>query len=130
MATHTGLEGIVKIGANAIAKITSWNFTESANAIPDNAIDDAWENNKGGRKKWAGSLNCNWDPADANGQELLSVGSTVTLDLYGNGEASGDTKWAGDALITEAQRDWSDESMVTVAISFVGDGVLTKSTIA
>lgn len=130
MATHTGSEGIVKVGSNTVAKVTGFSLSVSANMIADNAIDDAWESNNAGRKKWSGSINCNWNPADTSGQQALTIGASVTLNLYGNGATTGDTLFSGTALINEISRDWSDESMVKATFQFVGDGTLTESTVA
>ena len=40
MATHTGSEGTVKVGANAIAEIRSFSLEETADTLEDTTMGD------------------------------------------------------------------------------------------
>lgn len=130
MATHWGNEGVVKVGANAIAEITEFEFTESVDPIDDTAMGDAYSTHIAGSgiKKWAGSLNCHWDELDTNGQVLLVVGASVTLNLYPEGATTGDIYWSGLATITErGQTVKMDGETIKANFSFMGNGALTRA---
>ncbi len=42
MATHTGSEGTVKVGANAIAEIRSYSLEETADTAEDTSMGDSY----------------------------------------------------------------------------------------
>ena len=80
-------------------------------------------------KAWSGSFDGFWDETDTMGQGALSAGGTVTLNLYPEGDASGDTYWTGDAIITEIAYNASFDGIVEASFSFTGTGALTETTV-
>ena len=46
MATHTGSEGTVKVGANAIAEIRSFSIEETADTVEDTSMGDTYRTHK------------------------------------------------------------------------------------
>lgn len=128
MANHTGSEGTVKIGANAVAEVTGWSLSHRANTIDDSELSDAAETHKLGRTSWDGSVDCHWDETDTTGQGALTVGASVTLNLYPEGATSGDTYYTGTATVTQIERSASIDSIVSAKFSFKGTGVLSSST--
>ena len=56
MATHTGSEGTVKIGANAIAEIRSYSIEETGDTIEDTTMGDSARTYKAGLKDFSGSI--------------------------------------------------------------------------
>ena len=100
MATHKGSEGTVKVGANAVAEIRSYSLEESADTLEDTSMGDSARTYKSSLTSFSGSLDVFWDETDTNGQGALTIGSEVTLNVYPEGDTSGDTYYAGTAIVT------------------------------
>ncbi len=131
MATHKGNSGSIKIGANAVAEITSWSLSQQTEMLEDTAMGDTDKSFKTGLKSWNGSINCWWDPSDSNGQELLNNGENATLILGPGGLAQADVTYSGDAIISDLERSGEKEgSIVTATFNFQGNGALTQGTVA
>ena len=132
MATHWGNEGQVKLGANTVAEVMEFEFTETVQPIDDTAMGDAYKTHIGGSgiKEWSGSMTCHWDETDTNGQQAMTVGASVTLNLYPEGSTSGDTYWSGTASITErSQTTKMDGETIRATFTFMGNGTLTRGTV-
>ena len=128
MATHTGSEGTVKIGANAIAEIRSYTIDETGDTIEDTTMGDTARTYKAGLKDFTGSVDVYWDETDTTGQGALTVGSEVTIKFYPEGTTSGDTYYSGSAIVTGLTINGSFDGMVEASINVQGTGALTKST--
>lgn len=132
MATHAGNLGEVKLGSNNVAEIIEFEFTEKTEPIDDTAMGDAYKTHIAGSgiKEWSGSMTCHWDETDTNGQVAMTVGASVTLNLYPEGDGSGATYWTGTATITErAQTTKMDGETIRANFTFMGNGALTRSTV-
>jgi lipopolysaccharide biosynthesis protein len=128
MANHTGSEGTVKVGANAVAEIRSFSIDETGDTIEDTALGDSFRSFKAGMRQWSGTIDTWWDETDTNGQGVLDVGSSVTLNFQPEGSDSGDTQIQGTALITGKTINSSFDGMVEASYSVQGSGGLTEST--
>lgn len=129
MATHKGSEGTVKIGSNTIAEIVSWSLETTANTIDTTEIGDSWMSKVAGKNSWSGSIECYWDETDSSGQGAMTEGASVTLNLYPEGDGSGDTYYTGSVVITGISRGGAGDSIVNATYSFEGDGALTTTTV-
>jgi hypothetical protein len=129
MANHQGSEGIVKVGANVVAEVRSWQLSESADTIEDTTMGDTAKTFKSSLTEWEGSLECYWDETDTNGQEALTSGAEVSLNLHPEGDTSGDTYFSGSVIVTGISRQGASEGMVEASFNFKGNGVLTQSTV-
>lgn len=129
MATHHGKNGVVKVGSNAVAEVQQFSVTEQVGTVDDTAMGDTDETHLVGIKSWNGSLQCSWDETDTNGQEALTVGASVTLNLYPEGTGSGASYMTGTATITEVTRDIKRDGVVTRSFNFKGNGALTHTTV-
>jgi hypothetical protein len=129
MANHTGSEGTVKVGANAVAEIRSFSIDETGDTIEDTALGDSFRSFKAGMRQWSGTIDTWWDETDTNGQGALDVGSSVTLNFQPEGSDSGDTQIQGTALITGKTINSSFDGMVEATYSVTGVGGLTESTL-
>lgn len=127
MANHTGSEGHLAIGANTIAELKSWSLSVSASTIDDTELSDSWMTKKAGLNSWSGGCEAYWDETDTNGQEALTIGTSVTGNFHPEG-ATG-TLYSGTMLVTSIERSASVDGMVEVAFSFEGTGTLTQSTV-
>jgi len=129
MATHKGSEGTVKVGSNAVAEIRSYSIEESADTLEDTSMGDSARTYKPSLTNFSGSLDVFWDETDTSGQGALSIGSEVTLNVYPEGDASGDTYYSGSAIVTGVSRTGSFDGLVEASISVQGNGALTASTV-
>ena len=129
MATHKGSEGTVKVGSNAVAEIRSYSIEESADTLEDTSMGDSARTYKASLTNFSGSLDVFWDEGDTSGQGALSIGSEVTLNVYPEGDASGDTYYSGSAIVTGVSRTASFDGLVEASISVQGNGALTASTV-
>ena len=129
MTTHAGKEGVVKVGANTVAEVTDWSLNESANPIDDTELADDWATHKVGLKSWDGSLTAFWDPSDTNGQGAMTIGASITLNLYPEGADSADTYYTGTCTITGKGREAAKDGMVSASFTFTGNGALTETTV-
>lgn len=130
MATHTGSEGTVKVGSNAVAEIRSFSVDMTADTIEDSTMGDSWRTYKSVLKTWSGSIDCYWDETDTTGQGALTAGTEVTLNLYPEGATTGDKYYSGTAIVTGMTVTQSFDGMVEASFKFQGTGILTFSTAA
>jgi hypothetical protein len=79
---------------------------------------------------WDGSVDVYWDETDTNGQVAATIGASVTLNVYPEGDASGDAYYTGTAIVTGVSRTASFDGMVEASITFQGSGALSASTVA
>ena len=129
MATHTGSEGTVKVGSNAIAEIRSFSIEESADTLEDTTMGDTARTYKPSLTTFTGSVDVLWDETDTTGQGALTIGAEVTLNLYPEGDTSGDTYLTGSAIVTGRTINSSFDGLVEMSISVQGNGALTTSTV-
>ena len=129
MATHTGSEGTVKVGSNAIAEIRSFSIEESAETLEDTTMGDTARTYKPSLTTFTGSVDVLWDETDTTGQGALSIGASVTLNVYPEGDAAGDTYYSGSAIVTGVTRSSSFDGLVEASITVQGNGALTQTTV-
>ena len=130
MATHTGSEGTVKVGSNAIAEIRSFSIEETADTLEDTTMGDTARTYKSSLTTYTGSVDVLWDETDTNGQGALTIGAEVTLNLYPEGDTSGDTYYTGTAIVTGRTINSTYDGLVEMSISVQGSGALTEATVA
>lgn len=129
MATHTGSEGTVKVGSNAIAEIRSFSIEETADTLEDTTMGDTARTYKSSLTSFSGSVDVLWDETDSSGQGALTIGASVTLNLYPEGDASGDTYLTGSAIVTGRSISSSYDGLVEMSITVQGNGALTTTTV-
>lgn len=129
MATHHGKNGVVKVGTNAVAEVDRWNVRENVETSDDTAQGDAAKTHWTGIPGWNGSLMCHWDETDTNGQQALTIGASVTLNLYPEGAGSGATYKTGTASITDITLEVTKNGIVSREFTFEGNGALTEATV-
>lgn len=130
MATHTGSEGTVKVGANAIAEIRSYSIEQTADTVEDTTMGDAWRTHKTTLKAWTATVDVFWDETDTTGQSALVVGAEVTANFYPEGSTTGDAYLYGTAIVTGKTVSASFDGMVESTITLQGTGTLTTGTAA
>lgn len=129
MANHHGSEGVVRVGANTVAEVTGFSFTVSAEYAEDTTLaDTAKTYNVTAITSWNGSVTAFWDETDTNGQNALVTGANISLVLAPEGADTGDTRYSGNALITEITRNVQRGAITEITFNFVGNGTLTSAT--
>lgn len=129
MATHTGSEGTLKVGSNAVAEIRSFSINETGETIEDTSMGDTSRTFKAGLKTFTASVEVFWDETDTTGQGALDVGSEVTLNVYPEGDTSGDTYYSGTTVVTGKTVTGSFDGMVEASFELQGTGALTETTV-
>ena len=129
MAIHKGSEGLVKVGANTVAEVKSYSIDETADTIESTSMGDAAKTFVSSLTSFSGSVECHYDEADTNGQVAMSIGSTITLNLFPEGDSGGDTYYSGSAIITGKTVSGTHDGLVEASISFQGSGALTITTV-
>ena len=129
MANNHGTEGVVKVGANTVAEVTGFSFTATAEYAEDTTLSDTAKTyNTTAITSWNGSITAFWDETDTSGQVALVAGSNISLVLAPEGTDSGDTRYSGNALITEITRNVQRGAITEITFNFIGNGALTAAT--
>jgi len=121
-----------------IAKATTGSINITSNSITVSHKDTSggttgWESAEYGTKSWNGSITVykSEDDTEANAGTswdsiLRDMTAGTKISVIGTTGVSGDTYYLGDAVVTDYSEDWTDGELVTVDISFNGDGELTQ----
>ncbi|MBA4495099.1 phage tail tube protein [Paenactinomyces guangxiensis] len=125
MAATQGFKGKVRIGANEVIDLSSWELEIEVADLDDTSFGDSWTGMIPGLKSWAGSFGGSWNMGDTNGQKALQdalLNSTpISLELYTN-----ETNfYSGTAYITSQGNETPVDDKVTVEFEFTGSGPLT-----
>jgi hypothetical protein len=130
MATHTGSEGTVRVGAtNSVLEIRSYSVEETSDTAEDTSMGDAYRTFKTTLKAWSGSVDVFWDELDTTGQGALVVGSEVAVRFMPEGTTTGDVYLTGNAIVTGKTVTASFDGMVESTITIQGTGALTSATV-
>jgi len=129
MATHIGRDGIVKVGANSVAELRSFSIDETGDTVEDTVMTDAARSYISTLTSFTGSADVYWDETDTSGQGALTVGASVTIGFYPEGETAGDTYYSGTCIVTGVSRSASFDGMVEASISVQGSGALSSATV-
>ncbi len=127
MAVHKGSEGVIKVGANTVAEVRSYSLEESADVVEKTAMGDSSRSYLSTLTQFTASVEVFFDETDT-AQTALSVGSTVTLEVYPEGTSTGDTYYNGSAIVTGFTKSASFDGLVEASITLQGSGGLTTST--
>ena len=128
MANHLGREGLIKISSTTIGELKNYAITHTSDTVDDSVIGDVYRTRQGAMKTWAASGEVHWDETDA-GQLLITIGSTVTLVLYPEGNQTTDVYYSGSAIVTKFDVSASFDGLVMGQIAFEGNGVLSTLTL-
>ena len=129
MAVHTGNEGTVKIGANAIAEIRNYSYEEVGDTVETTALGDTARTFEPTLTSWTGSVDVWYDETDTTGQGNLTVGSEVTAVFAPEGDdTSGDISRSGTAIVTGHTVTAAFDGAVEASITLQGKGALSVVT--
>lgn len=128
MATYTGNDGVVKVGTNTVAEVTSFTVTENADRVEDTALGDTNRTYKSGLSDVSGTIECHYDDTDTNGQGAMTVGSTVSLVLWPLGAGTGNPEWTVSATILGINTTVQFNEIIGASFEWGAAGTLTKGT--
>jgi predicted secreted protein len=127
MANHLGREGIVKISTTTIGELRNYSLSHSSDTVEDSVIGDTYRTRLATMKTFSVSGDLDWDETNA-GQLLITIGSSVTLNLYPEGADTGDVYYSGAAIVTKFDISASFDGIVEGSIAFEGNGALSTLT--
>ena len=132
MASHTGINGVLKYDSNAVAELSSWTLDINQEPVESTALGQSARSYKPGITNWSGSAEAFWDETDTAQSQIdtdMSTVTTKTLELFPEGTTSGDTVFSGTVIIESISRNAAVNGMVTASFTFRGTGGLTKTTV-
>lgn len=127
MTTTHGKGGIVKLGANTVGEVKSFEITETAEVADDSAMGDAARTHQVGLADWSASMSTHWDPGDTTGQEALTVGASVTFNTFPQGDTTGDRTGTGTATVVSVGVPVALDDIIARDIELKGNGAFTWS---
>jgi hypothetical protein len=127
MATKLGREGLIKLSSTTIGELRNYALTHSSDVVEDSVLGDTYRTRLASMKTFSVSGDLYWDETDA-GQLLITIGSSVTLNLYPEGASTGDVYYSGAAIVTQFNVSASFDGIIEGQISFEGNGVLSVLT--
>jgi hypothetical protein len=127
MANHLGREGVVKLSSTTIGELRNYSLSQSSDTVEDSIIGDTFRTRKATMKTWSVNGDLYWDLNDA-GQVALTVGSSVTVNLYPQGTTAA-TYYSGGGIVTKFDVSAAFETMVEGSIIIEGNGTLTVATV-
>lgn len=130
MAVHHGKNGKVKLTTNVVAEVTTFTVTGTIGDSDTTSMGDTAQTHIVGIPGWTARVEGNYDPADTNGQVALTIGGSVTVGLYTDGDATGKKYLSGTASIVGKSVSASFSERVTFSVDLKGNGALTSSTVA
>jgi hypothetical protein len=128
MATHHGKEGVVTAGGTAIGELTSFTIETTGDVVEDTQLSDSTKSFLAGRTSFSGTLEMNYDEADAQ-QETLTAGSEISFVLLPEGNTTGDQSFTGTGIVTGMSVNNAMDAVVSRSVTFQGTGSLTKGTV-
>jgi len=128
MATHTGSEGLLKVGSDTVASVRSFSLDTTGDTIEDTSMGASVRTFKAGLTSWSGTAEVFWDETDT-AQNALDVGASVTFVVYPEGADSSDTYYTGTGIVTGKTITSSFDGMVEATFSLTGNGALTEATV-
>jgi len=128
MANHLGREGIIKLSSTTIGELRNYALAQSSDTVEDTVIGDTFRTRKATLKTWSVNGDLYWDLEDA-GQIALTVGSSVTVNLYPEGTTTVATYYTGGGIVTKFDVNAAFDGMVEGSITIEGNGTLTVTTV-
>ena len=129
MATHVGTSGVVKVGTDTVAEVTGFTIDQSNDTVEDTTLTDTSKTYKVLRSDATGTIECHWDETDSSGQGALTIGASVTLNLYPEGADSADTYYTGTAIVTSLSQSVTLDGVISRTINVQFSGGVSTTTV-
>ena len=124
MSCTAGKNGVLKAGGTAIAQLTSYSISETADTVECTHFGSlSYREHATTFKSFDGSADLVWNRQDG----AIVVGNTYLLEVFPEGDSTAtDWKISGDVIITSFAITGATEDNVSASIAFQGTGVLTR----
>ena len=129
MATHVGTSGVVKVGTDTVAEVTGFTIDQSNDTVEDTTLTDTSKTYKVLRSDATGTIECHWDETDSTGQGALTIGASVTLNLYPEGADAADTYYTGTAIVTSLSQSVTLDGVISRTINVQFSGGVSTTTV-
>jgi len=129
MATHVGTSGVVKVGTDTVAEVTGFTIDQSNDTVEDTTLTDTSKTYKVLRSDATGTIECHWDETDSSGQGALTIGASVTLNLYPEGADAADTYYTGTAIVTSLSQSVTLDGVISRTINVQFSGGVSTTTV-
>jgi len=129
MATFSAHLGVIKIGTDTIAEITSITVDETADTIEDTELIDTDKSFISGQRGWTASCEAHFDPTDTAGQGAMVNGALVNVVIFPVGESTGDISLTGNAIVNSLSRANASGATVSASFGLQGTGALVEATL-
>ena len=129
MTTYKGNAGVAKIGANAIAELTSFSITVTEGTVEDTALGDtARTYMTDGMQAWTASIAGHYYDGDTTGQALIIEGASLSLAFNPRGTATGTPSLSGTGLVTSVQiGEVAQGAVIPFTAQIQGTGALVRA---
>lgn len=135
MALVRGRDGVVKVGANTLARVQSFNFNFSLEKLDGTSMGDSNKVYVLGDTEISGDIVVKSEPGDT-AQEALEAAAIakteVTLELYDEGGTdAGKRYWTGPAVIDSFSMPVERSGLIEKTFTWAsGDGSWTRETVS
>jgi predicted secreted protein len=128
MANYLGRSGSLRISSTTVGELRNYSLSHSADTVEDSVIGDVYRTRKATMRVWSLSGDVFWDPVDA-GQVALTIGSSVTVNLYPMGLGASATYYQGAGIVTKFDISGTFDGMVESSVAIESAGALTVLTV-
>jgi hypothetical protein len=135
MAVVSGKSGSVYYGTDLIGELNSFTLSITQNTEESFAFGDSWTGNTATSKTWSIEASGYHDPNDTDGQvavlgDILTGDSSVSVKLRTEGDTTGDDEYTGTIILQEVSIEAAADGLMGFTFSGIGNGALTKGTVA
>lgn len=124
MPRYTGNDGVVLVGANAVANVRRWSLDIEGDEIDVPAMGDTAKQRLPGKPDVGGEIVVWYDDSDSTGQGALTQGSTVALELRPRGTGAGLPEFTlSSARITAENYEGEVDNGMPTTFKFVSDAL-------
>jgi predicted secreted protein len=128
MPNQLGRSGTIRISSTTVGELRNYALSNSSDTVEDTAMGDVFRTRRATLRSWSVSGDVYWDPVDA-GQLLVTVGQTVTVNLYPMGLSASASYYQGSGIVSKFDISAAFDGMVEGSISIEGNGTLASLTV-
>ena len=125
MGRHIGNNGVVKSGATDVGCITAWDWTQTQSNVDTTCMGDTETTNIAGRNSTTGNVSMNLNDGDT-GQATVVTGASLVLQLYMDGDDSGDLYDEVTATVDTVSKSVANDSVVTLTFAWTASVAMTR----
>lgn len=127
MAKHSGKNLKVSVGGTFIAGCMGFSFSEKVGTVETTSADDTAKDYDTLHSEWDGKITMRLDHSGTG--QTLRAGDVIAVKGYTEGDATGKTYIAGNAILTEHAMDVTYDGVAGREYSIQGKGALDLQTV-